>query len=238
MKQEEGHPLNILFWDIDGTLLHTNHAGLHAFHQATKDLLGTEVEFNSVKTAGMTDYYIADQIIRSATGQEPAHRDIVQLIKRYVELLPGYLETHQGALMPSVADLLSSLHDHPSFISTLLTGNNAAGAKIKLSHFNIAHFFDFTLGAFSFNCRSRRDVAAHAKQIVEDRHPDLTFERVFVIGDTPHDIDCGKFIGAQTIAVATGSHSFQDLVVHSPWWTLETLPSAEEFIEKIGSKNY
>ena len=30
---------------------------------------------------------------------------------------------------------------------------------------------------------------------------------VFVIGDTPHDIECANAIGARTIAVATGGYT-------------------------------
>lgn len=230
---KEANQLNILFWDIDGTLLRTNRAGLYAFQQAAKDLLGAQINFNGIETSGMTDYYIADQVIRSVTGQTPAHHDILRLIKRYEELLPGQLETYQGFLLPSVGDILTALQDNPSYISTLLTGNNPGGAKTKLSYFNIAHHFDFTLGAFSIHHRTRRDVAAQAKRMLTDRYPDISFARVFVIGDTPHDVDCGKYIGAQTIAVATGTHSFSDLLAQEPWWAVKTLPSPEEFIQRI-----
>lgn len=228
-----GISLNILFWDIDGTLLHTNHAGLHAFQQAAKDLLGAEMEFNGIKTAGMTDYYIAGQIIHGITGRDPIHREIVQLINRYEELLPAYLEIHQGSLLPSVYDILTALQDHPDFTSLLLTGNTSTGARSKLSYFNIAHFFDFTQGAFCSDCRTRSDVAAQAKNIVHDNYPHTPCECVFVIGDTPHDIDCGKFVGMRTIAVATGSYDMQDLTARKPWWALQTLPSPEEFIREI-----
>ena len=34
---------------------------------------------------------------------------------------------------------------------------------------------------------------------------------VFVIGDTPHDIECANAIGVRTIAVATGGYSVEEL---------------------------
>ncbi len=40
--------------------------------------------------------------------------------------------------------------------------------------------------------------------------------RVFIIGDTPHDVACGKAIGAKTIAVATGGFSVAQLEACSP----------------------
>jgi phosphoglycolate phosphatase-like HAD superfamily hydrolase len=200
-------------------------------------LLGVQTEFDGIKTAGMTDYYIAGQIIHTITGRAPVHRDIMQLINRYEKLLPAYLEIHSGYLLPSVYDILTALQDHPAFTSLLLTGNTSTGARSKLSYLNIAHYFDFTRGAFCSDCRTRREVAAQAKKIVHDNYPHTPRECVFVIGDTPHDIDCGKFVDMQTIAVATGAYDIKDLAAHKPWWALQTLPSPEEFIEKLTQRS-
>jgi len=41
------------------------------------------------------------------------------------------------------------------------------------------------------------------------------------IGDTPHDIACGKAIGAKTIAVATGSYSVEQLAALNPTHTFK-----------------
>jgi phosphoglycolate phosphatase-like HAD superfamily hydrolase len=46
---------------------------------------------------------------------------------------------------------------------------------------------------------------------------------VWVIGDTPHDIACGKVIGARTLAVATGGYPLDQLHAHSPTVVLENL---------------
>ena len=39
-------------------------------------------------------------------------------------------------------------------------------------------------------------------------------ERVFVIGDTPADLECGRGVGARAIGVATGRYSVQELAAH------------------------
>lgn len=36
-------------------------------------------------------------------------------------------------------------------------------------------------------------------------------EKCYVIGDTPHDIRCGKAIGARVVAVASGGYSVEAL---------------------------
>ena len=49
-------------------------------------------------------------------------------------------------------------------------------------------------------------------------------DRTFIIGDTPHDIECGQVIGARTIAVATGKFSVAELAAHRPTAVFEAGP--------------
>ena len=49
---------------------------------------------------------------------------------------------------------------------------------------------------------------------------DFAAANIDVIGDTPHDIGCGKAIGARTIAVATGSFSREQLSAASAGFRL------------------
>ena len=57
---------------------------------------------------------------------------------------------------------------------------------------------------------------------------------MFVIGDTPHDIECANAIGVRTIAVATGGYSVEELREHQPWQLFEELPPPDEFLRLIG----
>ena len=41
--------------------------------------------------------------------------------------------------------------------------------------------------------------------------PGEAVERVIVIGDTPHDIECARVAGARSIAVATGGYTVDQL---------------------------
>ena len=56
---------------------------------------------------------------------------------------------------------------------------------------------------------------------------------MFVIGDTPHDIECANAIGARTIAVATGGYSVEELPAHHPWRVFDELRRADEFLQLI-----
>jgi len=57
---------------------------------------------------------------------------------------------------------------------------------------------------------------------------------MFVIGDTPHDIECANAIGVRTIAVATGGYSVEELREHHPWRLFDQLPPPAEFLRLVG----
>ncbi|HEY3425279.1 MAG TPA: HAD hydrolase-like protein, partial [Negativicutes bacterium] len=81
----------------------------------------------------------------------------------------------------------------------------------------------------------RVDIAKQALTIVQSQYSGDSAARIFIIGDTPNDIQCGQAIGAYTIGVATGGYSLQQLIEHSPWWAVEALPSSTEFIAKLAA---
>jgi phosphoglycolate phosphatase len=228
--------LKILFWDIDGTLLKTAKAGLYAFEEAMEEAIQTRIDFTTIKTAGMTDYYISHQILLLATGREPPVHEICNLISLYEKVLPSHLAARKGHLTPSVKDILTFLHHQDDYISLLLTGNTEFGAKAKLSHYGLDGFFNFSSSAFCDNCFNRREISQQALVRMKKNYPHAVLDQVYVIGDTPNDIDCGKAIGARTIAVATGMYSLEELQDHSPWWAVPTLPSPTEFTNHL--QNY
>jgi phosphoglycolate phosphatase len=46
---------------------------------------------------------------------------------------------------------------------------------------------------------------------------------VVVIGDTPLDVKCGRAIGANVLAVATGGATLEELKNHKPDWAVADL---------------
>lgn len=227
--------MKILFWDIDGTLMKTDRAGLYAFNEAATEMLNTTIDFSSIKTAGMTDCYIAGQVIQMAKGRQADPAEIVNLLKRYEELLPLHLAERKGTLMPYIREILHYFHNRNNVASLLLTGNTLLGANAKLRRYEIIQYFNFEVSAFGDNCPDRLDLAADALAKATAHYPGIKSKDMFVIGDTPNDIRCGKAISANTIAVATGSYSRDELAAHSPWWVIDHLPAPEQLEAKLMS---
>ena len=104
----------------------------------------------------------------------------------------------------------------------LLTGNIRLGAEIKLRHFGLWEIFQF--GGFADDHEDRNHIAAAALE--RGRRvlgKDLQPQEIVVIGDTPFDVRCGKFIGAKTLAVATGGAKLEELKPCAADWTVADL---------------
>jgi phosphoglycolate phosphatase-like HAD superfamily hydrolase len=113
-------------------------------------------------------------------------------------------------LHPGVLGILDEAHRRPELVQALLTGNIEKGARLKLTRYGVNHFFDF--GAFADDSAVRNELGPHAKKRAKERHgEEFPPERIFVIGDTPHDVACARAIGAKAIAVATGSFTEKQL---------------------------
>ena len=221
--------MTVIFWDIDGTLLTTAKAGVFAWEDAVRELTGREFELIKMRIAGLTDFQIAQKTFETL-GVETDEAFLQRFVDRYGELLPASLPRRKGRVLPNVREILEQLTTRQDVRSYLLTGNTRAGARAKLTHYDLIQFFPD--GAFAEDTGDRASIARRALELAQ-RGGAIAEDGVFVIGDTPHDIDCANAIGARTVAVATGGYTIEELQAHQPWRVLDELPPPDEFIGMI-----
>ncbi len=223
-----------LFWDIDGTLLDTARAGIFAWEEAIREVLGNEPAMADMKTAGLTDAEIALEVA-AAHGHDNDPRRAGELLRSYTEHLPERLGWRQGRVLPNVRENLEALAQRDDVITMLLTGNVAAGAQAKLRHYGLWDFFGAG-GGFSVEGADRPSIARQARELAAEHGGEApSGEQMVVIGDTPHDISCGKAIGARTLAVATGpGYALDELRACEPWAALTELPAPAELTKLLG----
>jgi phosphoglycolate phosphatase-like HAD superfamily hydrolase len=221
--------MTILFWDIDGTLLTTGKAGVPAWEQAVRETTGKDFQLSSIRVPGLTDYQIAVRTFEMVGVLSEPER-LTRMVTRYEELLPSTLPLKQGRVLPNVREILEALRSRPDVRSYLLTGNTRAGARAKLTHYDLFKYFPD--GAFAEDQGIRATIATRAVELARRSGP-LSEERFIVIGDTPHDIEAANAIGASTLAVATGGYSMDELTAHHPWRVVSELPPPAEFMNLI-----
>ena len=217
----EGKREILLLWDIDGTLLSAEGAGPQAFERALWLQFGERIQLSSIDWPGSTDFAIAYAVLEKL-GWEVNRKNARRLLDSYLEELPGLLESTRTRANPGVLELLEVFDRESGVYQALLTGNIKRGSQLKLGHIGVEHYFLF--GAYADYSDSRNDLGFHALDLARKRLGKVfSGEQVYVIGDTPKDIECGKHIGARTVAVATGHHSVKELAKHRPSVVLESL---------------
>jgi phosphoglycolate phosphatase-like HAD superfamily hydrolase len=218
-------PKRLLLWDIDGTLISTGAAGQRAIALATARHFGGDGDLKGVEIAGRTDAGIVHQILKKY-GEPITDEKVTTFLDLYLELLAEELPRSQGKVMPGVLPLLEKLERQPDTTLGLLTGNLKRGAQLKLEHYHLWKFFAF--GAFADDHHDRNELGAFALTRAEET-TGAKFEasRVDVIGDTGHDIACGKAFGARTIAIATGSWPREKLMECAPDFLLDDLSDVD-----------
>ncbi len=206
--------MHVLLFDIDGTLLNTGGAGQQAMERTLQSVCGVTLPTEGVPAAGRTDRaIIADLFAFHGITETPQLRGTFQ--EAYFQHLAQVLPTLPGQTLPGVESLLESLSDRSDVLLGLLTGNLQQGASIKLGHYGLDHYFQ--VGGFGDEHLDRDDVARAAMQAVIQRpHADIDADDVWVIGDTPADVRCGRAIGARVVAVATGTYSHEQLELSEP----------------------
>ncbi len=82
-------------------------------------------------------------------------------------------------------------------------------ARTKLIPANLNRFFIF--GAYGSDSSDRGELTKLGIQKATQLHDQLSPEEVYVIGDTPLDIEAAQAAGAVSVGVATGRYSTDEL---------------------------
>ena len=214
--------VRLVLFDIDGTLVHTGGAGTAAFTKTFATMFNLHHGTERMRFAGRTDVGLVREFFR--IHQQPETPENFSIFfEAYVFWLYQILKRNGGESCPGIHKLIQDIQALPHApMLGLLTGNIQLGAQIKLRHFGLWDLF--VMGGFADDHEERDHIAAAA--LARGRRvlgADLKPQEVLVIGDTPFDVRCGKFIGAKTLAVATGGSKLAELKPCGADWTVPDL---------------
>jgi len=223
--------MHVCLFDIDGTLLDTGGAGQAAMEAAMRSEFDAARPLEGISTAGRTDRAIAADLLQYYKLPADA-RTFERFTSAYLGHLPEQLAACGGLILPGVPGLLRALADRDDVVLGLLTGNFREGARLKLKHYRLYHHFEF--GGFGDHHLDRDDVAREALAEVHRRlDGQVRLEHVWVVGDTPHDVRCGRAIGAKVVAVGTGLFPIADLEAAEPDHLLPDLADPQPLLSLL-----
>jgi phosphoglycolate phosphatase-like HAD superfamily hydrolase len=228
---------HIVLFDIDGTLLTMGDAAKTAFADALTRAAGQPIDPDGYPFSGKTDPQIARDIL-ALHGVEGAKLEaaIPETIRLYVETITGDTKRLVDArLLPGVNALLDALRRRSDARVALLTGNVEGGARVKVGHFDLTRYFDFSISCFGSDDADRYRLPAlalqRARALLEEEK--VTGGNLVVVGDSEHDVLCARTVGARSVAVGTGWTTESRLRALRPDIFLEDLSDTGRAVEAI-----
>ncbi len=213
-----GHRL-VLF-DVDGTLLSAGRVARDSILRALEQAYGWKAAGNQERRgkydfSGKTDPQIVRELVIEEVGRERFEAHLPRALELYLDELSRQLDPATVVPKPGISSLLARLSEDPRVTLGLLTGNLERGARLKLEPPGFNRYFTF--GAFGSDSADRYELPpiAVARALARTGH---TFEgkSIVIVGDSIHDVACGRPLGVRAVAVATGPTPADRLAAEGP----------------------
>jgi phosphoglycolate phosphatase len=201
-------PVVVLF-DVDETLVHTGGSGARSWRAAFEKLYGIPADIGEHSSAGETDPQVARATFRAVLDRDPTDDELGKLYAQYLlHLADDIWTSEQYRVLPGAEQTLVRLGEAGVTLG-LVSGAMEGAARTKLTPANLNRFFVF--GAYGSDSPDRAELTSLAIGKAARLHGELTPAQVFVVGDTPHDIEATKAAGGVAVAVASGHYSTDEL---------------------------
>jgi phosphoglycolate phosphatase len=215
-------PRAVLF-DVDGTLISTGGAGARSWRHAFQVLHGIPADIGQFTDAGMTDPTVARLTFQSAVGHEPSPAELATVMAAYLDRLPYEVDhSERYRVLDGAAELLPRLGQTEGVLLGITSGAVEAAAHIKLARAGFNRYFPF--GGYGSDSPDRVEltrcaIARGGRLIGEELDP----ADVFVVGDTPKDVEAAHGAGCVAVATATGHYSREQLEATGAEYVLDSL---------------
>src|SRR5262245_45074070 len=227
----------LVLFDIDGTLLSAGRVARDAILRSLKTSFdwaytSDHEDRGRFDFSGKTDPQIVRELVLESVGRDRFERDLARALELYLEELQRQLSPGTVVPKPGIAALLERLAAEPRVTLGLLTGNLERGARLKLAPPDFNRYFPF--GAFGSDSADRYELPPIAVERAFAR-TGRRFEgkAIVVVGDSVHDVACGRSLGVRAVAVATGITSPEALAAEKPDALLEDFSDTERAFSAI-----
>jgi phosphoglycolate phosphatase len=176
-----------------------------AWRRAFEELYGIPADIGRFTDAGMTDPDVGARTFEAVLARQPTPHELAQLVQRRLEHLPEAIAASEGyRVLPGVPERLRQL-SRAGHLLGIITGNGDGAAHIKLMRGDLNRWFTF--GAYASAGVDRAGIVQRAVERGEAMlGRDVPNTEIYVIGDTPLDVQAAHAVGCTAIAVATGHY--------------------------------
>ena len=205
-----------MLWDVDGTLVHTRGIGAAVFDRALEQVLGTAPS-TRLRLSGKTDPQIVGEYLALMVDDPDVQLPIVMKALEAAVAAAATTIAETGEALPGVPEVLARLAADDNVHQSVLTGNTAANAAVKLAAFGLDRWLDLEIGAYGSDHADRLELVPIAlERAARRRGLRVDPGDTWVVGDTPNDLACARAGGVRCLLVATGRSSFDELAALRP----------------------
>ncbi len=233
--------MKLVLFDIDGTLItrpkKSNGFSAHkyAFHKAIKDVYKIEANIEEIEYPGMTDGQIIHQLL--LLKKDKISEEIIfsqEKLNLCFYLMEKYYKENMHkdpfCVIKGADTLVQELHKRDIHLG-IVTGNLEKIACAKLSRISLKNYFP--IGGYGSDSRIRHKLIDIALERAKKHFLQDDYEDIWVIGDTPRDVEAAQKAGVKVISVATGKYSEDLLQKASPDALFKDYSNIKKFIEII-----
>lgn len=222
-----------VLWDIDHTLIENAGVSKEIYAAAFSALSGHEPT-EPARTEGRTDRLIMrDMFVRDGLPVPDWH-SVETALAQAGEARLGELR-RRGTALPGVHEALKAVSARSGWISSVLTGNIAANARVKLSAFGLDALLDLPVGGYGADAELRPELVAVARERVQRLRGVRADVPAVLVGDTPRDVEAALTTGCGIVAVASGIHDRAELAAAGAPEVLPDLADTKRLLSVLES---
>lgn len=197
-----------VLFDLDGTLVDNFDAIFLAWEKCREEFSLPAVSFAEVKSqVGGSTHKTLARLTSPALADEILPRFRIYFKELMMEGL---------FVLPGVEEFLVHLQEK-SITAAVYTNKFGSYARQICDHLNISHYFAEILGAEDTEwIKPEPRLTSYLLKKLQDAGHPVSLETTLMVGDSPFDIETGVNANIDTAAIATGTHSAEELAHHSP----------------------
>jgi phosphoglycolate phosphatase-like HAD superfamily hydrolase len=225
--------MNLVIFDVDGTLTRTTATDAQCFQQAVSDTFGIQIDCDWSTYQHQTDAGIVGELLERQ-GLRGHSSAIAAVRRRLTELLTLTIEADPSACLevPGAGAMIENLRELSPIAVAIATGAWADSARMKLRYAGIR--FEGLAFASSDDSPTREEIIRIALGRAAARTK-REFGTVTYVGDAPWDARAARALGINFVGVAASADDRTRLTSAGAELVLSSLADRETFLNACGS---
>ncbi|QIF02794.1 HAD family hydrolase [Roseimicrobium sp. ORNL1] len=192
--------MNLIMFDIDGTLTASDVMDGECFVQAVQDVFGfADVSSDWSLYRHCSDSGVLDELFQTRLGRSPLPEEIAEVQAHFVNLMEVSIAAQPLKAIPGAKELLEVLLAESHVAISLASGAWECSARLKLRSAGLD--FPQIPGAFADDAHAREDFMQASFQRVAQRHGREEFDSRVYIGDGVWDVRASRNLGFGFIGI-------------------------------------